>query len=495
MDFHVSLTGRGDLSARIYRQLLDAVLDGRLRPGERLPPTRELARRLDVSRNTAAVAYERLTAEGVLVGRVGAGTFVCAEPLARTRPRNAPAGGGVRPRRLWRSPAAPPAEPEGEVAYDFRVGLPDAELFPLETWRRLVARELRPALVRSAGYGDPSGYADLREAVARHVGVSRSVRASADDVLVTQGAQQALDLIGRVMIEPGCRVAVEEPGYPPARLLFRSLGARVVGVPVDGEGLDVAALPDSARLVYVTPSHQFPLGTPMSLGRRAALLEWAGRRGAVVIEDDYDSEFRFEDRPLEPLQSLDRSGHVIYVGSFSKTMLPMLRLGFLIAPASLQPALRAAKRLTDWSGELPTQAALAGFIDEGLLGRHVRKATREYAARHERILTILRRDLHEWLEPVPSAAGLHLCAYLKPDAGVDTALVAAYAREAGVALQDLAAYYGEAPARAGLVLGYGSIPLERIEPGLGRLAESFREAGSSREAGNLRAGPRCRPVP
>ncbi|WP_436762048.1 PLP-dependent aminotransferase family protein [Streptosporangium sp. V21-05] len=506
MDFHVSLTGRGDLSARIYRQLLDAVLDGRLRPGERLAPTRELARRLDVSRNTVAVAYERLTAEGVLVGRVGAGTFVCAEPLARTRARNAPAGGGgVRPRRLWRSPDASPdeeSEPDeegGGPVYDFRVGLPDAELFPLETWRRLVARELRPALVRSAGYGAPSGHAGLREAIARHVGVSRSVRASADDVLVTQGAQQALDLIGRVMIEPGCRVAVEEPGYSRARLLFRSLGARVVGVPVDGEGLDVAALPDSARLVYVTPSHQFPLGTPMSLGRRTALLEWAGRRGAVVIEDDYDSEFRFEDRPLEPLQSLDRSGHVIYVGSFSKTMLPMLRLGFLIAPASLQPALRAAKRLTGWSGELPTQAALAGFIDEGLLGRHIRKATREYAARHRRILTILRRDFRDWLEPVPSAAGLHLCAYLTPDAGVDTALVTAYAREAGVELQDLAAYYGEAPARAGLVLGYGSIPLERIEPGLRRLAENFREAGKSRsrsfrEAGSLRAGESPRNV-
>ncbi|MEU3166447.1 PLP-dependent aminotransferase family protein [Streptosporangium sp. NPDC006930] len=483
MDFHVSLTGRGDLSARIYRQLLDAVLDGRLRPGERLPATRELARRLDVSRNTVAVAYERLAAEGILVGQVGAGTFVCTEPLtgplAGVRSRNAPAG-GVRPRRHWRLETAPPAEPEGEPVYDFGVGVPDAQLFPLETWRRLVTRELRPALARSAGYGDPSGHAGLREALARHVGVSRSVRASADDVLVTQGAQQALDLIGRVMIEPGCRVAVEEPGYPPARLLFESLGARVVGVPVDGEGLDVAALPDSARLVYVTPSHQFPLGMPMSLGRRAALLEWAGRRGAVVIEDDYDSEFRFEDRPLEPLQSLDRGGHVVYVGSFSKTMLPMLRLGFLVAPASLQPALRAAKRLTDWCGDLPSQAALAAFIGEGLLGRHVRKATREYAARRERIVTVLRRDLRDWLEPVPSAAGLHLCAYLTPAAGADTAPVRAYARKAGIALQDLAPYYGETSARAGLLLGYGSIPTERVEPGLRLLAESFRETRRSR---------------
>jgi GntR family transcriptional regulator / MocR family aminotransferase len=487
VDFHVSLTGRGDLTARIYRQLLDAVLDGRLRPGERLPPTRELAQRLDVSRTTVTVAYERLTAEGFLVGQVGAGTFVCAEPLNRARPRNAPAGSGVRPRRLWQSiaaasGAAPGFGPAPPPIYDFRVGVPDARLFPLETWRRIVARELRPALVHSAIHDAPPGHAGLREAIARYIGISRSVRANADDVLVTQGAQQALDIIGRVLIEPGDCVAVEEPGYHPARFLFQSLGARVTGVPVDAEGLVVAAIPRHARLVYVTPSHQFPLGTPMSLGRRAALLEWAERRGAVVIEDDYDSEFRFEDRPLEPLQSLDRSGHVIYVGSFSKTMLPMLRLGFLVAPASLQPALRSAKRLTDWYSEIPTQAALARFIDEGLLARHIRKATREYAIRHGQILTTLRRDFTDWLEPVPSAAGLHLCARLIPGAGVDMDRVTAFAREAGIAVESLATFCGEAPAQQGLVIGYGAIPPERIEPGLRRLAESFRAAKSPQDA-------------
>ena len=214
----MSLTERGDLTARIYRQLLDAILDGRLRSGERLPPTRELAQRLDVSRTTVTVAYERLTAEGFLVGQVGAGTFVCAEPLNRTRPRNAPAGSGVRPRRLWQSiaaasGAAPGFGPAPPPIYDFRVGVPDARLFPLETWRRIVARELRPALVHSAIHDAPPGHAGLREAIARYIGISRSVRANADDVLVTQGAQQALDIIGRVLIEPGSCVAVEEPGY------------------------------------------------------------------------------------------------------------------------------------------------------------------------------------------------------------------------------------------------------------------------------------------
>jgi GntR family transcriptional regulator/MocR family aminotransferase len=484
MDVHVSLAGRRDLAARIYRQLLDAIVDGRLRPGERLPPTRELAQRLEVSRNTVAVAYDRLTAEGFLVGRVGAGTFVSAAPVgptaaparsaaARTAARAAPAG-GVHPRAVWRSiPSPPPVA--AAPAYDLRVGVPDVGLFPFETWRRLVARELRPSAIRSASYGEPSGHGGLRAAIARHVGVSRSVRTSADDVLVTQGAQQALDLIGRVLIDPGTCVAVEEPGYPPARQLFQSLGARVVGVPVDGEGLEVARLPDNAELVYVTPSHQFPLGTPMSLARRAALLAWAERRGAVIVEDDYDSEYRFSDRPLEPLQSLDRRGRVIYVGTFSKTLLPMLRLGFLVAPASLRDALHTAKRLTDWHGELTTQASLARFIDEGQLARHVRKATKEYALRHDLVLSGLERHLADWLEPVPSAAGLHLCTRLTAGVIVDLEQAVGRAGAAGVAVRSLSDFAGSPHAAGppGLVLGYGSIRPERILPGLRRLARSL----------------------
>ncbi len=479
MDVHVTLEGRGDLAARIYRQLLDAVLDGRLRSGERLPPTRELARSLEVSRNTVAVAYERLTAEGFLTSRVGAGTFVGTEPVAaasgsRSGHRRARPGGGVRPRPVWGS--MPPAVADREPAprYDFRVGLPDAGLFPLETWRRLVSPELRRSAIRPA-YGAPSGHPGLRTAIARYIGVARSVHAGPDDVLVTQGAQQALDLIARVLIEPGMRVAVEEPGYPPARHLFRTTGARVVGVPVDAEGLEVAAIPPGTRLVYVTPSHQFPLGTPMSLGRRTALLAWAERHGAVVIEDDYDSEFRFSDRPLEPLQSLDRSGRVVYVGSFSKTLVPMLRLGFLVAPASLQAALRSAKQLADWHGDLVTQGALARFIDDGLLARHVRKASREYTARHEQIVAALRRDFADWLELVPSAAGLHVCTRVVADS-VDVAAVVRVAARADVAVQPLAKYCGEMPVHDGLVIGYGAVRPERIPDGLRLLAEAFRHA-------------------
>jgi GntR family transcriptional regulator/MocR family aminotransferase len=474
MDVHIGLTRRGDLSTQIYRQLLEAVLDGRLRPGERLPPTRELARRLDVSRNTVGVAYELLVAEGVVEGRVGAGSFVSAQPLRPLQARRAPAG-AVSPREVWRSISGFAGRPTNAATYpyDFSVGTPDAGLFPFATWRRLVANEFRPPPDRYARYGDPAGLAELRSGIARHIGVSRSVRADRDDVVVTHGAQQAFDLIGRVLISEGTCVAVEEPGYPYARLLFQSLGARVVGVPLDHEGLDVDAIPDNARLVYVTPSHQFPLGTAMSLQRRTALLAWAERRGAVVVEDDYDSEFRFDGRPLDPLQSLDRTGRVLYVGSFSKVMLPTLRLGFLIAPASLQPALRAAKQLTDWNCEQATQAALARFIDDGLLSRHIRKASREYAKRHAKISESLERSFGGWLRPVPAAAGLHLAAEVVPGAPVDIADVVRRAEERGVRVQGLSGFCFGTALRTGLVIGYGGIPTSRIGEGMARLAASF----------------------
>jgi GntR family transcriptional regulator/MocR family aminotransferase len=487
MDLHVSLAGRGDLAARIYRQILDAILDGRLRRGERLPPTRELARRLDVSRNTVAVAYDRLTAEGFLHARVGAGTFVAATDRPDPRhaasgrsgrrgaDRRAPGGSEVTPRPLWEQIAAAYAPSAPATAIDFRVGAPDPSLFPMQTWRRLVGRELRHASFEPGGYSAPAGHAGLRAAIARHIGLSRSVRAGAEDILVTQGAQQALDLIGRVLVEPGATVAVEDPGYPPARLLFRSLGARVVGVPVDGEGLDVAALPAGARLVYTTPSHQLPLGVPMSLPRRTALLDWAARHGAVVIEDDYDSEFRYGDRPLEPLQSLDRLGRVLYVGSFSKTMLPGLRLGFLVTPASLRPALHTARRLTDYHGDMPAQGALARFIEEGMLSRHVRRARREYGARRDLLLSGLTDRFAEWLEVVPSVAGLHVCARLRAGVPVDVEEVVAAARRADVTVESLAGYYLREP-RPGLVLGYGAVTRDLIAPGLRVLLRCFREA-------------------
>ncbi|ABF86680.1 transcriptional regulator, GntR family [Myxococcus xanthus DK 1622] len=467
MDLHVDLQDRRDVAGQIYRGLRARILDGRLRDGEQVPPSRELAQRLGVSRNTVGVAYEWLTAEGLLVGRGRAGSFVQNAPRERGARAAATRGVKLRPRAVWSElHVPPPAEPP--APYDFRVGNPDAALFPFEAWHRLLARHLRAAAM-TAAYADPAGHPELREAVARHVGVSRGVRAEASDVLITHGAQQALDLAGRVLLEPGDRVAVEEPGYPPARLLFQSLGAHVVPVPVDKEGLDVQALPDDTRLVYVTPSHQFPLGIVMSPARRRALLDWARRRDAVVIEDDYDSEFRFGGRPLETLHSLDRSGRVLYVGSFSKVLLPALRLGFLVAPPSLQRELRLAKQVTDWHSQLPAQAALARFIDTGALARHLRKTRREYEQRHTRLSEKLRHHFGDALEQLPSVAGLHLCVtFTRGGARLERELTRR-ARDAGIGIEALSGYFAGAPTRHGWVLGYGGVTVDRIDEGLWRL--------------------------
>lgn len=474
MSIHVTLAGRGDLVARIYRELRAAILDGRLQPGDRLPATRELAEALSVSRTTVTTVYERLTAEGFAVGRVGAGTYVGTGSQPRptqTTPRRTTSA-PVQARPVWRALPVLPGE-DTQPPYDFRVGVPDASLFPYAAWRRLIANELRPSRLGAARYADPAGHAGLRAAIARHIGVSRSVRAEPDDILVTHGAQQALDLVARVLLSAGDCVAVEEPGYPTARRLFQSYGTRVVGVPVDRDGLVIDALPAAARLVYTTPSHQFPLGTPMSLARRTALLAWAARRGAAVIEDDYDTEFRFAGRPLEPLHSLDREGRVIYVGSFSKTLLPMLRVGFLVTPASLGRELRLAKQLSDWHGDLVTQGALARFIDDGLLARHVRRAAREYADRRARIVSILEGELSSWLVPVAASAGLHLCTRLAPGRTTDMDAVVRQARSAGLGLQPLADFCGNEP-QAGIVLGYGTVDPDRIEQGLALLGSAFR---------------------
>jgi GntR family transcriptional regulator/MocR family aminotransferase len=292
---------------------------------------------------------------------------------------------------------------------------------------------------------------------------------------VTNGTQHALDLIARVLVRPGEVVAVEEPGYPPARRLFASLSARVVGVPVDAEGLVVAALPAHARLVYATPSHQFPLGRAMSLSRRHALLDWARRRPAAVIEDDYDSEFRFSARPLEPLYSLDTAGRVLYVGTFSKSMLPTIRTGFVLAPPGLGEALVAARQLSDGYGQVAVQAALARFIEDGQLARHIRKARKAYAERHARIAASLAAN--DALDVIPSAAGLHVTALLRDGGAARAGRVVAAAARRGVAVDDLAMYVQDSTTQgAGFVFGFGAVAPDRIDEGLAIFARELRRA-------------------
>jgi GntR family transcriptional regulator/MocR family aminotransferase len=465
MDLHVSAGERGDRSARIYRELLEAIMDGRLPAGSRVPPTRELADRLAVSRGTVTTAYERLTAEGFLVARTGAGTFVSADAEPR-QARRARSGRQLLPRHRWTTLPAPVPD-AGPAAYDLSVVGPDTSLFPLAAWRRLVSATLRPSITAAPTY-DGKGHPALQREIARYIGLSRSVVAGPDDVLLTNGAQQALDLVARVLVDDGDRVVIEDPGYTAALRLFASYGARVTGVRVDGEGLVVDDLPSDTRVVYVTPSHQFPTGAVMSLRRRIALLQWAAQRNAVVIEDDYDSEFRFADRPLEPLQSLDRDGRVVYVASFSKTLLPLLRIGYLVAPRSLQDALRHAKLLTDWQGDMVTQGALAQFMAEGLLAAHIRRATRVYRERRQALVDALGQLSPSPLNVLPSAAGLHVCCYFA-DPTVDDVDVARRAAAAGVAVEPVAPRFHTVAPRPGLALGFRHMSADRIPEAIRRL--------------------------
>ncbi|BCJ45471.1 GntR family transcriptional regulator [Actinoplanes ianthinogenes] len=445
----------GHTTAAVYKALRAAVADGRLPAGHRLPASRVLAADLGVSRGSVAGAYERLVAEGHLTARVGAGTFVAAARAPRQPPRSVP--DPLRPRAGWTFDPVPTSGAGEPPRYDFRVGIPDASLFPFDTWRRMVGAELRLRANGPGTYADPYGHPALRAAIARYLGYARAVRATAGDVLVTNGAQHAFDLIGRVLLRPGDVVAMEEPGYPPARDLFTSLGARVAGVPVDADGLVVDELPAQARIVYVTPSHQFPLGAVLSMDRRQQLLEWARRRQSAIVEDDYDSEFRFGSRPLEPLRAMDRYGRVLYVGTFSKSMLPTIRTGFVLAPPGLREALAAARQLGDGHGQVAMQAALARFIDEGQLARHVRRARREYAARHARIVSKLGKI--SGLEVLPSAAGLHVTALLSRDLSEIS--------DRSLGIEGLLRYGGDRP---GLVLGFGAVDPLLIDEGLAALA-------------------------
>ncbi len=358
---------------QLYEQLRTAIVEGRLKPGDRLTPSRIVAADLHISRATVAEAYGRLGAEGYIEGRSGGGSLVSAAPL-QVRPRSRVAA--LEPTRRAAGIAPYALDPTAEVLFDCRPGHLDLALFPVAAWRRCVLRTLNRA---PGNYDDPGGTPELRAALANWVARSRGVAATPEDTVVTSGAGHAIDLVARVLADPGATVAVEEPGYPPAVSVLRNQGLRVVGVPVDDHGIVVEAIPPRARLVYVTPSHQYPLGMVMARRRRLELLHWAARSGAAIVEDDYDSEFRHTARPLEPLQRLDRDGRVIYVGTFSKSLSPGLRVGFLVAPRTLLPALCAARQAVDWCPPPATQAALTHFIVDGYLDQHLRRTRRSYA--------------------------------------------------------------------------------------------------------------------
>ncbi|MBI1734055.1 MAG: PLP-dependent aminotransferase family protein [Candidatus Rokubacteria bacterium] len=476
----VTLRDDGPLSHQVYAALRRAILAGELAAGARLPSTRGLARDLDVSRNTVLLAYDQLLAEGYIGGRPGSGTYV-AETLPDA-PR--PAVGSGTPRTSARPPrlsaygrrvvdvrGGTTPRRDGRVPYDFRYGRPTVAEFPHAVWRRLLARHARPTAA-SMSYGPREGTPALREAIAAYLRRVRGVVCDAARVLVVNGSQQALDLAARVLLDPGDRVVLEEPHYQGARWAFHAAGARLVPVPVDGDGLDVARLARAprARLAYVTPSHQFPTGVVMSLTRRLALLEWARANDAWVVEDDYDSEYRYGGRPIEAVQGLDRAGRVIYAGTLSKVLFPALRLGYLVLPPALVEPFRAAKWVTDRHSPTLEQEVLAEFIAEGHFERHLRRARTRHAARRAALLAALASHLGDRVEVVGANAGVHVLVWLRDVSARALPAVIAAAGRSGVGVYSIAPYFFRPPRRAGLILGYAPLTERQIREGIARLA-------------------------
>jgi GntR family transcriptional regulator/MocR family aminotransferase len=464
--------GRGNRTQALHRALRAAILDGRLAANTALPATRPLAAALGLARNTVVAAYDLLVAEGYAVPRVGSTALVADLSARRQAKATRQAPPDARVAAVWRTPFARDTPQPDAPARCFRLGVPEWRHFPHATWRRLSARALRDWSRLPFGYPPVEGVPELREAIARHVALTRAVACSGDDVVVTSGAQQAIDLLARLLVTPGhTRVAVEDPGYPPARAAFLASGAQLVPIPIDDEGLCVDRLPADVRIVYVTPSHQAPTGVAMSMRRRAALLAFARARGAVVIEDDYDGEFRFGGRPLDALQTLDRDGRVFYVGTFSKSLFPALRKGFVVAPAWAREGLLAVKQCADGHGDPATQAALAAFIREGHLARHVRRLRAIYAERRDVLLAGLQRELGAWLEPLPSEAGLHLAARIR-DPRQATRLLALAKRHLPGA-QGTVEYALEPPERPALAIGYGTIDAGEIPAALSAMRSAL----------------------
>jgi GntR family transcriptional regulator / MocR family aminotransferase len=477
-DIELPARGEGLRMQALHQQLRAAILDGRLAPGHALPSTRQAAAGLGLGRNTVVHAYDLLMAEGYVLQRPGAKAVVAELAAVRrstkaARPIRTAATADSLINPMWAAPALQREAPRQLPERCFRLGVPEHRLFPHETWRRLVARSLRDWSRRPFAYPPTQGVPALREAIAQHLAFARAVACVPDDVVVTSGAQQAFDLLARLLVMPGQTVvAVEEPGYPPLRAAFLAAGARLLPVPVDDEGMVVERLPPEAKLISVTPSHQSPTGVALSLRRRMALLAFAREHGAVVLEDDYDGEFRFGARPLDALQTLDRDGRVFYIGTFTKSLFPSLRKGFVVAPGWAREPLLRVKHCADSHCDTITQNALADFIRDGHLARHVRRMRPVYAERREALQAGLRKELADWLEPIPCEAGLHLAARVR-DPRQGPAIVAAMRQHTpgAQAIAEYAMHPRQVP--WALTFGYGVIDADQIGPALRRLRRAM----------------------
>jgi GntR family transcriptional regulator/MocR family aminotransferase len=480
------------LHRQLYRDLRQAILSSQLLPEMRLPATRTLADELGVSRNTVLNAFDQLKAEGYLESHVGSGTYVAQElpdDLNRVRGQS-----HLRP-SLPRRATGPPDESylseRGQFLTDlqlssfradeqpraFRPGLPALDAFPIETWSRLTSRRWRSLPASTLGYRQSTGYPPLRDAIATYLQESRGVHCSSEQVIIVSGTQQAITLTAHVLLDPGDHAWIEDPGYPRARGAFRWAGAHTVPVPIDAEGLDLdagRARCDTARLAYVTPSHQYPLGVTMSLSRRLELLDWAEQSDAWILEDDYDSEYRYEGRPIAALQGLDDAGRVIYVGSFSKVLFPALRLGYLVVPEPLTDAFAGAKSLVDRCPPLVPQMVATDFIEEGHFDSHLRRMRTLYADRQSVLIEALNDRLGDRLDVSSDDAGLHLTAFL--DEGLDGEAVAGEIEERDVVAPPLSFYSSRSLDREGLVLGYAAVDADAIREGVEQLGDAVDAA-------------------
>ncbi|MGC0155056.1 PLP-dependent aminotransferase family protein [Chromobacterium vaccinii] len=459
------------LHRQLYLRIREAILAGQLPPGVRLPATRVLAADLGISRGTVDQAYGQLLAEGFLLSRAAAGTVVHPELASRlVSPRAGHASAaGIRPASVDPSEPAPPRP--------FQLGLPALDAFPRKLWARLAGHRARALSLSGLGYPDPAGHRPLREAIVRHLALFRGIHCAADQVFITSGFQGALALAIRTMLRPGDPVWMEDPGYFRASGALRLAGARLTPAPVDHNGLRVdeamRRAPD-ARMAYCTPSHHAPLGVALSLPRRLELLDWAERNQAWIVEDDYDGEFRYDGPPLPALRSLDRAGRVLYVGSFSKTLFPGLRLGYLVAPPSESSRLAQACDLLCPAPSILDQATAADFLSQGHFARHIKRMRALYAGRRAALAAALQAECGERLRLDGQPVGLQLTAWL-PD-GDDDRAAAARLNARGLAGQPLSSFCLEGGHRPALLLGFANVPAEQAPI----LARRLREALDAR---------------
>jgi GntR family transcriptional regulator / MocR family aminotransferase len=471
------------LHRQLYNRIREAILNRELVAGGRLPSTRALAAELGISRSTVLNAFEQLLAEGYLEGKVGAGTYVARslpDELLNTR-------ANPKPEPSLNSKPKPLAESTLKMATTlvnlpqgkgdpraFRTGLPAFDAFPFEIWARLSAQRWRNPPRELLGYGDPAGYFPLRRSISEYLGAARGVHCEPEQIIIISGSQQGLDLAARILLQPGDAAWIEDPGYLGARGAFLSAGAQLIPVPVDKEGLDVAAgiaTEPTARMVYVSPSHQYPLGVTMSLKRRLALLEWASQAAMWILEDDYDSEYRYAGRPLAALQGLDKDGRVLYIGTFSKVLFPSLRLGYLVVPPELVETFVRARALSDRHSPSMEQAFLADFIDQGHFARHIRRMRALYAERQEILVSAAQKDLAGLLEVDRAEAGMHLVGWLNP--AIDDQVSSNRALTFGVDASALSSFCMEVKLRPALLLGYAGLPEPDIREGVKKLKQAL----------------------